>query len=263
MLVVGRGSSDPDANADFFKVVRLFEEAAPFQRVLPCFIGVARPTFEQTLEWAARGRPERLLVVPYLLFAGRLVSQIQERLAVFAARYPWIKTALAPHLGLDPKLLTVIDDRIREALEGRAPLPCDTCQYRVALPGLQKQVGGLRALLWSVRHSFTHTQAIPHVHAHKPIRKHVLVCVNRDCADRGSVALVATLRARIKEVGREADIKVTKTSCMGRCGEGPTVAVYPDGVWYRTVQADDASELVQEHLLNDRLVARLVDNILQ
>ena len=69
--------------------------------------------------------------------------------------------------------------------------------------------------------------------------------------------------ARIKEVGREADIKVTKTSCMGRCGEGPTVAVYPDGVWYRTVQADDASELVQEHLLNDRLVARLVDNILQ
>ena len=71
VLVVGRGSSDPDANADFFKVVRLFEESAPFQRVLPCFIGVARPTFEQTLEWAARGRPERLLVVPYLLFAGQ------------------------------------------------------------------------------------------------------------------------------------------------------------------------------------------------
>jgi sirohydrochlorin cobaltochelatase len=263
VVVVGRGSSDPDANADFFKVVRLFEEAAPFERVLPCFIGVARPTFEQTLEWAARGRPERLLVVPYLLFAGRLVRQLQERLAVFAARYPWIKTALAPHLGLDPKLLTVIDDRIREALEGRAPLPCDTCQYRVALPGLQQQVGGLRALLWSVRHSFTHTQAIPHVHAHKPIRKHVLVCINRDCADRGSVALVAALRARIKDVGREGDIKVTKTSCMGRCGEGPTVAVYPDGVWYRLVQADDASELVREHLLNDRLVARLVDNILQ
>ena len=44
---------------------------------------------------------------------------------MFAAHYPWIKTALAPHLGLDPKLLTVIDDRIGEALEGRARLPCD------------------------------------------------------------------------------------------------------------------------------------------
>jgi sirohydrochlorin ferrochelatase/(2Fe-2S) ferredoxin len=263
VVVVGRGSSDPDANADFFKAVRLVEEAAPFQRVLPCFIGVTKPSFEPTLEWAARGRPERLLVVPYFLFAGRLVSQLQERLADFAARYPWIKTAVAPHLGIDPKLMAVIDDRVGEAHEGRAPLPCDTCQYRVPLPGLEQQVGGLKALLWSVRHSFTHTQAIPHVHAHKPIRKHVLVCVNRDCAERGSVALVAALRARVKEAGREADIKVTRTACMGRCGEGPTVAVYPDGVWYRTVQAADAPELVHEHLLGDRLVARLVDNILQ
>jgi (2Fe-2S) ferredoxin len=126
-----------------------------------------------------------------------------------------------------------------------------------------EQVGGLRALLWSLRHSFTHTQAIPHVHAHRPIRKHVLVCVNRDCAERGSVALVTALRARVKEAGREADIRVTKTACMGRCGEGPTVAVYPDGVWYRAVQPADAAALVDEHLLHDRLVARLVDNILQ
>jgi (2Fe-2S) ferredoxin len=203
------------------------------------------------------------VVVPYFLFAGRLMHQLEERLAVFAGRYPWIKTALAPHLGLDGRLLTVIDQRVGEALEGRAPLPCDTCQYRIPLPGLEEQVGGLRALLWSVRHSLTHTQAIPHIHAHKPIRKHVLVCVNHDCAERGSVALVAALRGRIKEAGRETDIKVTRTACMGRCGEGPTVAVYPDGVWYRAVQAEDAAELVTEHLLHDRLVARLVDNILQ
>ena len=50
---------------------------------------------------------------------------------------------------------------------------------------------------------------------------------------------------------------------MGRCGEGPTLVVYPDGVWYRGVHADDAEELVREHLLGDRLVARLVDNIMQ
>ena len=264
VLVVGRGSSDPDANADFFKVVRLFEESCAVS-ARPSLFHRRRQANLRTDPRMGGAGPSRTLACgplpPVRRQAGRPdpgAPRCRSRRAT-----PWIKTALARHLGLDPKLLTVIDDRIREALEGRAPLPCDTCQYRVALPGLQQQVGGLRALLWSVRHSFTHTQAIPHVHAHKPIRKHVLVCVNRDCADRGSVALVATLRARIKEVGREADIKVTKTSCMGRCGEGPTVAVYPDGVWYRTVQADDASELVQEHLLNDRLVARLVDNILQ
>ena len=50
---------------------------------------------------------------------------------------------------------------------------------------------------------------------------------------------------------------------MGRCGEGPTVAVYPDGVWYRGVREEDAKDLVEEHLLGDRLVARLVDDIMQ
>ena len=71
------------------------------------------------------------------------------------------------------------------------------------------------------------------------------------------------LRRSVKNAGRTRDIKVTRTSCMGRCGEGPTVAVYPDGVWYRGVRPGDASEIVHEHLLQDRLVARLVDDVLQ
>jgi len=70
-------------------------------------------------------------------------------------------------------------------------------------------------------------------------------------------------RRLVKRAGRERDIRVTRAGCMGRCGEGPTVAVYPDGIWYRQVGEDDADELVREHLLADRLVARLVDNIMQ
>ena len=62
--------------------------------------------------------------------------------------------------------------------------------------------------------------------------------------------------------GVQRDVRVTKTSCMGRCGEGPTVVVYPDGVWYRGVRADDAGEIVREHILGDRLVARIVDNVM-
>jgi (2Fe-2S) ferredoxin len=50
---------------------------------------------------------------------------------------------------------------------------------------------------------------------------------------------------------------------MGRCGEGPTVAVYPDGIFYRGVREPDAGEIVREHLLADRLVERLVGDILQ
>lgn len=262
-IVVGRGSSDPDANGDFCKLVRLIGEGRPLAWAVPTFIGITRPRFEETLEFVARARPERLLVIPYLLFGGRLLSQLREQVAGFRARYPWIKTTLAPQLGVHERLLGVLDERLHEVRNGQAPLACDNCQYRLALPGRAESVGGLRALLWSLRHTFTHAQAAPHVHAHRPMSKHVLVCGNVDCAGRGSLGLVESLRRLLKDAGRDRDIRVTITSCMGRCGEGPTVAVYPDGIWYRGVREGDAAELVDEHLLADRLVARLVDNIMQ
>jgi sirohydrochlorin cobaltochelatase len=67
----------------------------------------------------------------------------------------------------------------------------------------------------------------------------------------------------VKRAGQEQGIKITKTGCLGPCGEGPTLAVYPDGIWYRAVAVADAPELVEEHLLNDRLVGRLIDPIMQ
>lgn len=263
VVVVGRGSSDPDANGDFCKVVRLLAEGREIGWVVPCFIGVTRPLFEETAELVARVRPERIVVVPYFLFSGRLITKIREQVEAFQARYPWIKVELAPHLGSDDRLLKLMDERLSEAMDGARPLPCDTCQYRVPVSAVTENVGGLKALLWSLRHGFTHVQAMPHVHAHRPLTKHVLVCGNADCADAGSITLIATLRRLLKETGRELDIRVTRTSCMGRCGEGPTVAVYPDGIWYRGVKETDAKELVDEHLLGDRLVSRLVDNIMQ
>lgn len=263
LIVVGRGSSDPDANADFCKVVRLLAEGRDFAWVLPSFIGVTRPLFEDAIELVARARPDQVVVVPYFLFAGRLITKLMSQVEAFRARYPWVRVQLAQPLGGDPRLLALLDERLQDALSGARPLPCDNCQYRLPVSGVSGNVGGLKALLWSLRHGFTHTQAMPHVHAHRPLTKHVLVCTNADCAERGGVALVRALRRLLKEAGRELDIRVTRTSCMGRCGEGPTVAVYPDGIWYRGVNESDAGELVGEHLLGDRIVGRLVDNIMQ
>jgi sirohydrochlorin ferrochelatase/(2Fe-2S) ferredoxin len=262
LLVVGRGASDPDANGDFFKVARLIGERRGLLHVEATFLGIAQPLVETSLELVARMRPERLVVLPYLLYAGRLLSNLAQQLDAFAARYPWIKTTLAPHLGLDERLIALVDERVREAFAGEGLLPCDTCQYRTAMPGVASQVGGLRALLYSVRHTLTHGQAAMPVHAHRPLKKHVLVCGNADCVDRGSIGVLESIRHSVQSSGRARDIRVTRTGCMGRCGEGPTVAVYPDGVWYRSVREADAPEIVREHLLEDRLVARLVDDIL-
>jgi (2Fe-2S) ferredoxin len=262
LVVVGRGSGDPDANADFCKLVRLLGEGRGLLLVEPTFAGITRPLFADTLEHVARARPSRIVAVPYLLFAGRLVDRLRTQLADFAQRYPWVRAVLAPTIGADPRVLRLLDERADQARSGAAALPCDTCMYRAALPGFVEQVGGLRAMLWSVRHSLTHTQAMPHAHAHRPVRKHVLVCTNADCADRGGLGVLEEIRRGVKRAGVQRDVRVTKTSCMGRCGEGPTVVVYPDGVWYRGVRAGDAREIVDEHILGDRLVARIVDNVM-
>lgn len=263
LVVVGRGSSDPDANGDFCKVVRLVGEGRGLASIVPGFIGITWPSFDDAIELAARGRPERIVVLPYLLFAGRLIERLRKQVETFQGRYPWIRTEIVPHLGADARLFPLIDERVLEVVEGERPLPCDTCHYRVPISGVVDHVGGLQALMWSLRHGYTHTQAMPHVHAHRALTKHVLVCANVDCAERGSVPLINTLRRLLKDAGRNQDVRVTRTHCMGRCGEGPTVAVYPDGIWYRGVKESDAEELVREHLLGDRLVARLIDNIMQ
>jgi (2Fe-2S) ferredoxin len=201
-------------------------------------------------------------VLPYLLFGGRLIQQLSALAEGFSKTHPWIRTTVAPHLGCDDRLVDVVDQRARDALAGAHVLPCDTCQYRVALPGLTNQVGGLRALLYSVRHTLTHSQATMPLHTHRPLKKHVLVCGNADCVERGSIGVLDAFRRELKRRGSARSIRVTRTSCMGRCGEGPTVAVYPDGVWYRGVQQPDTDEIVREHLLGDRLVERLVGDIL-
>jgi sirohydrochlorin ferrochelatase/(2Fe-2S) ferredoxin len=262
LLVVGRGSSDPDANGDFVKVTRLVGDGRGFLHVEPAFIGVTQPSVEVALERAARLGAERVVVLPYFLFAGRLVTKLAALVAAFRERHPWIRATVAAHLGVDERLLPLLDERSDQAARGRATLPCDNCHFKTRLPGSPSQVGGLRAMLYSVRHTLLHSQAAMPLHTHRPLKKHVLVCVNADCADRGSYTVLETFRSKLKAVGRSRDIKVTRTSCMGRCGEGPTVAIYPDGVWYRGVRAEDAFEIVDEHLLHDRLVGRLVGDIL-
>jgi sirohydrochlorin cobaltochelatase len=262
MVVVGRGSSDPDANADFCKLVRLAGEGHGLMLTEPAFVGITRPHFLETLEHVARARPDRIVVVPYLLFPGRLVERLHAQVGLFAERYPGTRPVVAGTLGADVRVLAALSQRADAARSGRNPLPCDTCLYRGTLSGFAEEVGGLRAMLWSVRRSLAHAQATPHVHAHRPLKKHVLVCANADCADRGGLMVLDAIRRAVRRAGMQRQVRVTRTSCMGRCGEGPALVVYPDGVWYRGVRREDAEDIVSEHIAGDRLVARIIDHVM-
>ena len=259
ILMVGRGSSDPEANGEFVKLSRLVSEKTGLYNLITCFTGISQPDIATGLLQAARSRPKNLVILPYLIFTGVLLERLKEEVAKFAKEYPWIKVSMAQHLGADNSMA----DYVAAAIKEDCPLPCLSCRYRTDAAKAEQNTEGLKALLYSVRHSLTHQDAKPHEHAHPPLTKHVLVCTNADCADRGSLGVMTRLRRLIKRYGRYREIKVTRTLCMGRCGEGPTVAVYPDGIWYRDVTLEDCEPLVLDHLIGGKLYAKRVDQIMQ
>ena len=89
------------------------------------------------------------------------------------------------------------------------------------------------------------------------IRSHVLICGGTGCTSSGSLALRDALEKELEAKGLTEEIKIVVTGCFGLCALGPVMIVYPDGTFYSMVQPTDIPEIVEEHLLKGRPVARL------
>ena len=101
-----------------------------------------------------------------------------------------------------------------------------------------------------------------------PIQRHVFVCTGKSCSavDSAEVktAFERELRGRGLQFGKEkkgcnpnGSVVLTECGSVGFCAIGAAVMVYPDGVWYAQVRAKDVPEIVEEHLINGRVVERL------
>ncbi len=141
VVVVGRGSSDPDANADLYKVGRLLWDAGGLSQVEPAFVSLAPPDVAAALDRCLRLGATRIAVVPYFLFTGVLVTRIRDQTAAWADAHPGVDVRHGPYLGADPRIATLLLDRYREALAGDAHMNCDLCVYRTAMPGHEHRVG--------------------------------------------------------------------------------------------------------------------------
>ncbi len=100
----------------------------------------------------------------------------------------------------------------------------------------------------------------------EPFRFHLFVCTQQKpegvpcCPASGSFAVLAALDRELQTRGLGGDVQVTTCGCMGLCDEGPIMVVYPEGVWYRHVQASDVAEVAAQHLRDGESVERLVWN---
>ena len=141
VVLVARGSTDPDACADFVKFARLLEDGRGLGPVHPAFVAMSRPDLTDALDRARDLGAEAVTVVPLLLFRGVLVDRIATHAAGWAAAHPDVAVATAAHLGPDPRLADLVVERHREACEGDVRMNCDVCAYRVRLPGYEEKVG--------------------------------------------------------------------------------------------------------------------------
>ncbi|HEY8201146.1 MAG TPA: sirohydrochlorin chelatase [Actinomycetota bacterium] len=166
VLLVGRGSSDPDANADLCKVARLVHEGRPFPMVEPAFSGITTPRVPEGLARCVALGARRIVAVPYFLFTGVLVQRIARDCAELERAHPGVEVRVARHLGPVDAIAELVVERYEEVLGGSPRMNCDLCIHRIALPGFEHRVEAPAM----PHHHPDHDDA--HAHAPDPGRAH-------------------------------------------------------------------------------------------
>lgn len=139
LLLVARGTSDPDANGDAHKVARLVAEwtGAPF--VHTAFSGVTGPRVPEGLDVFARLGYRRMAVAFWFLGDGVLVERARGDIVAFTAA-TGVGVVDGGYVGPSPTVAAAVVRRYQEALAGEAAVNCDLCAYRAPWPGLEARV---------------------------------------------------------------------------------------------------------------------------
>ena len=155
VLLVGRGSTDPDANADVVKTARLLWEGRDYPLAETAFVSLARPDVTEGLERCRLLGARQIVVARYFLFPGVLPDRVAEQAAGYAAAHPGLDIRCADVLGDCDEIAALVYERYQEALSGDIRMNCDVCVYRIAMPGFEHRVG-------EPQHPHDH----PHDHVH-------------------------------------------------------------------------------------------------
>jgi sirohydrochlorin cobaltochelatase len=121
LVLVGAGTSDPDANGDLCKAARLVWERFNdrYALVETAWVSLTRPTVGEAVERCVRLGAARIVVVPYFLNIGVLLKRVDARLAEARTRHATVPIVRAAHLGLHPRLLDLLERRVRDGLGDR------------------------------------------------------------------------------------------------------------------------------------------------
>lgn len=180
LVVVGRGTSDPDANSNISKVARMLWEGMGFGWTEVCYSGVAFPLVGPGLEHAVKLGYKRIIVFPYFLFTGILVKRIYDITDEMAERHPEIEFLKASYLNDHPLVLDAFAERVKEILSGDNKMNCQLCKYREQAIGYEAEVGRIQeshhhhveGIGTGPAKGHDHGHDHPHAHGHDHDHRH-------------------------------------------------------------------------------------------
>jgi sirohydrochlorin cobaltochelatase len=145
LVVVGRGTNDPDANSNISKLARMLWEGMGFGWAETAFSGVAHPRVDAALARAARLGFRRIIVLPYFLFTGVLVKRIYAQTDEAAHLFPEVEFVKASYLRDHPDVLDAFSDRVAELRDGQPSMNCQLCKFREQIIGYEDDAGAPQA----------------------------------------------------------------------------------------------------------------------
>ena len=141
LVVVGRGTTDPDVNSNVNKLARMVEEGMGFGSSYVCYSGTAKPLVADGIARAAQMGYRRVVVIPYFLFTGILIKRIYSAIDKIQPKFPDVEVLKAGYLGVHHHVTDVWVEKAREALVGINSSNCSLCKYRTQIVGYEGEVG--------------------------------------------------------------------------------------------------------------------------
>jgi sirohydrochlorin cobaltochelatase len=161
VVILGRGSSDRQANGEMAKMARWLMEETDHELVDLAFTGITWPRLEKAVQRQSLLGMTQVVVLPYYLFNGTLVERIARQVANLRTQYPAIRFASTAYFGFEREIFELLEERVNDLKRG-APdslMPCDGCKYREF--GVENGMGGHH-----------HDDAVPHNHDHNHAHDH-------------------------------------------------------------------------------------------